>query len=63
MGDYIGSYLGKKKQDTFDHVLASTRGRIMVRLREAQEQVDNLSISFFCLCKDILAYCDYRQRV
>ena len=40
VGDYIGSYLGKNKQDTFDRVLAS-RSRIMVRLREAQEQVDS----------------------
>ena len=40
VGDYIGSYLGQKKQDTFDRVLAS-RSRIMVRLREAQEQVEN----------------------
>ena len=36
--DYVGSYLGEKKQDLFDRVLAS-RSSIMVRLREAQEQV------------------------
>ena len=38
VGDYIGSYLGRNKQETFDGVLA-LRSRIMVRLREAQEQV------------------------
>ena len=38
VGEYIGSYLGKNKQETFNRVLAS-RSRIMVRLREAQEQV------------------------
>ena len=43
VGDYIGSYLGKNKQDIFDRVLAS-RSRIMVRLREAQEQVNKKSI-------------------